>query len=319
MRDLAVWQLIADCLQKQTSVFLLLVVDSQGSSPGRRSFKMAVAADGRLAGSIGGGIMEHNFVERARSASSNEFDMPCLERLVHHKNTDAQQSGMICSGEQTVVMWSVSAEHLSDIQTIISKLKSGKLLQIQFDDTGLQLLPDVAIHRDAELHYAAENDWLYHEVLGTENTAYIIGGGHVSLALSKILSELNFRVVVFDDREDLITVERNQYLHEFNCVAYDSLSECVDAGDNQFVFIVTFSALDDEAALRQIITKNVRYLGLMGSPAKISRIFKNMHNDGFPEDLLAKVRAPIGLHINSQTPEEIAISIAAEAIWVKNQ
>src|SRR4051794_39571341 len=99
-RDHDVWQFIAERLARGEAVILLTVADSQGSSPGRAGYKMAVAADGELMGSIGGGIMEVNLVELARNGKLNEYK---ALRQVHRRNSE-NASGMICSGEQTVIL-----------------------------------------------------------------------------------------------------------------------------------------------------------------------------------------------------------------------
>src|SRR4051812_2385238 len=98
MTELPLWKFIAGRLQTSVPVMLLCVVESFGSSPGRRGFKMAVTADDMI-GSIGGGIMEHKFVELAKEKlKSPSFDT-ILKRQQHNKNAVKDQSGMICSGE----------------------------------------------------------------------------------------------------------------------------------------------------------------------------------------------------------------------------
>ena len=98
---LASWQLIKDSLDKNIPVLLLYVLESKGSSPGRQGFFMAVTADGQMAGSIGGGMMEVNLVEQARALLSEAArDLaPALIEQEHRKNSD-HPSGMICSGRQ---------------------------------------------------------------------------------------------------------------------------------------------------------------------------------------------------------------------------
>jgi xanthine dehydrogenase accessory factor len=75
----------------------------------------------------------------------------------------------------------------------------------------------------------------------------------------------------------------------------------------------------DTATLKSVIDKNVRYIGLMGSKRKIKTIFEPLREEGVDENLIRKVHTPIGLEIEAESPEEIAISIAAEVIKVKNQ
>src|SRR5690349_20881014 len=103
MRDLKLWKFILEKLEHRQQVMLMCVVESTGSSPGRKGFKMAVAPD-EMCGSIGGGIMEHKFVEMARNRLLLNDD-PLLKKQFHRKSEAQNQSGMICSGEQTVLMY----------------------------------------------------------------------------------------------------------------------------------------------------------------------------------------------------------------------
>ena len=103
-KQLAVWQLIHKSLVQNIPVMLLYVLQSKGSSPGRQGFFMAVNKQGEMEGSIGGGIMEHKFVEMAkeRLQDSNEKEKETvIKKQFHDKSATKNQSGMICSGEQT--------------------------------------------------------------------------------------------------------------------------------------------------------------------------------------------------------------------------
>ena len=97
MRANHVWKFIHNHLNNSEPVILLCVVESRGSSPGRPGFKMAVSSSG-MAGSIGGGIMEHKFVELAKEKLKSLSDVSLLRKQVHNKSAGINQSGMICSG-----------------------------------------------------------------------------------------------------------------------------------------------------------------------------------------------------------------------------
>ena len=133
------------------------------------------------------------------------------------------------------------------------------------------------------------------------------------------MAELNFHIVVLDDRPRLATMAANTYAQEKQVVSYRSIGKHVSEGLQSFVVIMTFGHQADERVLAQLARKKLRYLGLMGSPAKIAQIFANLKKKGISAASLKKVHAPIGLPISSHTPEEIAISIAAEIIQVKNR
>ncbi|MGZ8537798.1 MAG: XdhC family protein, partial [Flavisolibacter sp.] len=157
------------------------------------------------------------------------------------------------------------------------------------------------------------------EKLGYKNHLYIIGGGHCALAFSKLMSDMDFYIHLYDDRGSLNTMEENEFVHEKNLLNdYDDLSSLVNEGPNHYVVIMTFGYRSDDHALRALINKEFKYLGLLGSQTKIQTMFDGLKKDGISEDFIKKIHAPIGLQIHSQTPEEIAVSIAAEIILVKN-
>ena len=319
MKNKAVWQLIADSLTENIPCALLAVIHSKGSSPGRQGFKMAVTADGRMAGSIGGGIMEQNLVNEARELVNSSPKQALYKQLVHHKKAEPERrSGMICAGSQDVVTLTLDHQDLHAVDQLINTPHQTTTL-LQLSPRGLQLTMSNGSHD----HYVCQIDhpdqWLFKENIRHENTVYILGGGHVSLALSKALSPLDFTTVVIDNRDELLTLTQNDEADETIVMPYDQLDRVITEGAGSYVVIMTFSFPDDVAALREVIRKKMAYIGLMGSPAKIRRIFRELKKEGVPKSLCKSVRAPIGLDITSQSPEEIAISIAAQMIQIKNK
>ncbi len=129
-KQLLAWKLIACSLQENIPVMLLYVLESSGSSPGRQGFFMAVNANGEMEGSIGGGIMEHKFVEMAKERlkrqgaseqdTSEQQPVASVRKQFHDKTADKDQSGMICSGEQTIFLYPVLKTDEEQIQKIIS-------------------------------------------------------------------------------------------------------------------------------------------------------------------------------------------------------
>jgi len=166
--------------------------------------------------------------------------------------------------------------------------------------------------------HAIESGWIFTDRIGLADTLTIVGGGHVSLALSRVMATLPFKIVVLDNRDGLETMTENRFAHETRVVDFDRVSEHVPTGDRSWVTIMTFGHAYDRIVLERLLDHDLRYLGLMGSAAKIRRLFADLEADGADPAALARVRAPIGLPIASHTPEEIAISIAAEIIAVRN-
>ena len=161
---------------------------------------------------------------------------------------------------------------------------------------------------------------MFEEKIGYHNHLYIIGGGHCSLAFCRLMSTMDFYIHLFDEREGLNTMTENIFVHEKIVVnGYETLVELIPSGKNNYVVIMTFGYRTDEAALKALLNKEVAYLGLLGSKKKVEKMFTDLSQEGVHQQALNKIHAPIGMPIKSQTPEEIAVSIAAEIIKIKNE
>jgi xanthine dehydrogenase accessory factor len=318
-RELEIWQFAAEKLKRNESVMLLVVAESKGSSPGRQGFKMAVAQD-EMRGSVGGGVMEVRLVELAKSKIKNEqlkIDSKIV-RQNHRKNT-SNPSGMICSGEQTVVFHQLNYSDLPTICQIVRALKNHQSKVLEITANSLKVLGNQPDDFDFRFENKNENDFLFEEKLGYKNKLFIVGGGHCALALSELISKMNFYISLFDDRESLNTLDKNRFVHEKYIIKnYEKIGDFIPSGGNHFVVVMTLGYQSDEIVIRRLLEKDFKYFGVLGSKAKMAMLFKDLKNEGFSKEILDKIHTPIGLPINSRTPEEIAVSIAAEIIRVKN-
>ncbi|OON67356.1 hypothetical protein B0919_17970 [Hymenobacter sp. CRA2] len=313
-----VWQHAVACLRAGIPATLLLVVSSSGSSPGRQGFKMSVAP-GSMVGSIGGGIMEHKFVELARSRMAEQQPEVLIREQIHRSEAPHDRSGMICSGQQTVVLLPLQPTYLPALRQIAHALQHDERAWLQLTGSGeLQVgngvPPLPAGFQPAQDPYP----WRYTEALGFRDQLVIVGGGHVGLALSQLAATLDFRLVVLDDRAGLNTLQLNPYAHEKRTVEYQNLAQEIAEGPHQYVVIMTVGYRTDAVALRQLLAKRFAYLGLMGSEAKIAQLRQDLYAEGYTAEQLAHLHAPIGIPIHSRTPPEIAVSVAAELIRARN-
>lgn len=318
-KPLNTWLFILNHLQQNIPVMLLYVLESKGSSPGRQGFFMAVTAGGLMEGSIGGGVMEYKFVELAKEKLVQQQQELSVRKQIHDKAAARNQSGMICSGEQTILLYTTGIEDLSAIRSVIISLQQHEKGRLQLSPAGLHFQSGLLPVNDFQYYINSEQDWLYEEKTGFKNDLYIIGGGHCALALSKIMCTMDFCIHSFEDRKGLNTFEQNTYVHKKTLVTdYSELMKLIPSGGQCYVVIMTFGYRSDDLAVRALLKKNFAYFGLLGSAAKIARMFSGYRNEGIEEMDLQKIHAPVGLPINSQTPEEIAVSIAAQIIQVKN-
>lgn len=319
MRKIKVWKLVADSLHREIPVMLLYVLESKGSSPGRQGFHMAVNAAGEMDGSVGGGIMEHKLVELAKEKLQDPSFLPQLKKQVHDKSAAANQSGMICSGEQTIWTGLVKKEDRAAITALLYSLETHGNGTLQLSPAGISFI-EKAPEQDFSFHFQSEDDWLYTEKTGCKNTLVIVGGGHCSLALSELMRPMNFYIHVLDDRPGLKTMEENSAAHTRQVIgSYSELSAHIPPGPAAYVVIMTFGYRTDEEAMRALANHSFRYLGILGSQKKMAKLLDAFRQEGMDEAWLQRIHTPIGLAINSRTPEEIAVSIAAEIIREKNK
>jgi xanthine dehydrogenase accessory factor len=113
-------------------------------------------------------------------------------------------------------------------------------------------------------------------------------------------------------------MEDNIYAHETRVIDYDETVKHIPDGEHSYVVIMTHGHRHDQQVLAQLATREYAYLGMIGSQAKVAQVYSNLEAAGFDRSLLARVRAPIGIDIGSHRPAEIAISIAAEIVKMRN-
>ena len=146
---------------------------------------------------------------------------------------------------------------------------------------------------------------------------FVVGAGHVGWHLGRLARDAGFQLHVVDDREKFASRER---FPDAEQVTAEPIAEWLHRADlpaSAFVVIVTRGHVHDLDALRALAARDLKYLGLIGSRAKVRRIFDALLAEGMPRECLARVHAPIGLDIGAVTPAEIAVSIMAELIAVR--
>lgn len=197
------------------------------------------------------------------------------------------------------------------------------------------------ICRDGEpLPLSGETDWTgyWEEIRNTQETKVlcfgeteilvelflenphlvILGGGHVSCPTAHMGKMLGFHVTVMDDREEFLTEERFPDADERILGSFEELSEKIPAYANTYYVVVTRGHAGDSVCARQILKRPYAYFGMIGSRTKVKLTREKLLEEGFSPEQLHSIHAPIGLPIGGQLPEEIAVSIIAEIVQVKN-
>ncbi len=145
----------------------------------------------------------------------------------------------------------------------------------------------------------------------------ICGGGHVAKEVAAMAARLDFRIRIIDDRPEIITADYFPATAEVICDSYDNLCKYLEPG--ACYIVVTPNHKADYQCVSAILKTGFQYLGMIGSKRKVATVKENLRLDGFTEEQISHVFAPIGLAINAVTPAEIAISILAQIIQEKNK
>ena len=181
------------------------------------------------------------------------------------------------------------------------------------------------------IHYELDDDFaqetglicggqmsVYIEPIEPSPELYVIGAGHVGFHLANLAHEVGFRVHVIDDREKFANAERFPHAAEVLTEEIPAWIDRTPLPPHAYVVVVTRGHTNDLDALRALAPRELRYLGLIGSRAKVAKIYDALTEEGMAAAVLKQVHAPIGLDIGAVTPQEIAVSILSELIAVKH-
>ena len=308
-----VWSFILSNLQNNRAIALLYVVDSQGSSPGRKGFAMAVNEEGIFEGTIGGGIMEVKMIELAKSFLKKGEQQGFIKEQFHDKQHAKNQSGLICSGSQTVVCMPLMAKDTSTINAIINRKYS---IFIQFNSHKGITISEAATEKST---INEPNDFEVVVLIHPPKTVHVFGAGHVGFALARQMSILNYRIIQYDDRPNLVTLLKNNFANEIKIIDYKEVRKEMESTPSDVVVIVSFSYRSDKILIKQLYNQAFAYIGMMGSDHKIDTLKKELEEEGISEADLDHVFTPIGLNMYSKTAAEIAVSIAGQIILETNK
>ena len=147
----------------------------------------------------------------------------------------------------------------------------------------------------------------------------IFGAGHVAIQLLKIAKFLDFYTIMIDDREEFADPDKLIGADEVYCRDFHDIEDILPKEENAFYVVVTRGHANDRLCTETVLRRPYLYLGMIGSRGKVAKTFETMKEEGYTQEQIDTIHAPIGLKIGARTPEEIAISIASEMIQIKNQ
>ena len=154
----------------------------------------------------------------------------------------------------------------------------------------------------------------YAKNLANTSRVYIFGGGHLAQELVPVISHLGFRCVVTDDRPEFSTKELFPQAEDVHTYAFDQLNDKFDIREDDYIIAMTRGHMGDMEVEKFAMGTSAHYIGVVGSRKKIAAVNAKLREDGFTDEDISRIVTPIGLNIHSDTPAEIAISIAAQLI-----
>jgi xanthine dehydrogenase accessory factor len=155
---------------------------------------------------------------------------------------------------------------------------------------------------------------VFHEVLEPKPQLLIVGAGHIAVPLARFGHQLGFDVVVVDDREKFASVERFPDADRVIAADFGPTLQSMALTPATYIVIITRAHTYDEESLRIVLGRPHAYLGMIGSRRRVQTVLRILAAEGYDQEELRQIRAPIGLDLGSETPEEIALAIISEVV-----
>ena len=315
-------------MEEQHDIMLVTIVTSLGSAPRKAGSQMLVSANGRLAGTIGGGNIEYLSEHMAcdllaqKTSSLHSFSL-------NEKDTDGL--GMICGGDVDVWFQYISPENdvwreTARVVVAAAESKQGGwliqnltganpcLLSAHKELIAGELPDDADALCTSKCAQIGDN---FSMPLPRRERVYIFGGGHIAQALVPILASVDFTPIVFDNRPEYANPALFPQAEHIILGDYLAISDYVQLDPEDYVAVMTHGHSHDFEVQAQVLRHELAYVGVVGSARKTRAVNERLHSVGIPAEKTAAVHTPIGTKIGADTPAEIAVSIAGELIAVR--
>ena len=309
-------------LTRGEGVMLCSILKADGSSPRGAGAHMAVFADGTALGTVGGGAVERQSILLARELLKGKWN--ALRDFALHPEA-ANSTGMGCGGDVTVWFQYIPPENAAQIGVLRAwrdALGSGRnvWLCLVLDGETLRefrLLTADELRHGTEGFFTSRPYWdgsTFVEPIVRAGRVYLFGAGHVGRALAPVLRYVGFEVTVYDNRSELASPAHFPTAHEIIVGDFRRIFDKVSLTADDYAVVMTPGHQADYEILEQVLRTPATYIGCIGSRKKVALTRERLAAAGFSQQDIDRVRAPIGLPILAETPEEIAISVAAEMI-----
>ncbi len=306
-------------------VVLATVIETWGSAPVPIGGQMAVASDGRFAGSVSGGCIEGDVMMAALAALRSGAVRVVSFGVAHEA---AQQAGLPCGGNIKVLLEPLTGEAgLVLLNQIIDATAHRRGLVVATDlTTGVRRVLPCPVALDARLgtltkrlnggeshHVSDASGDVFYKSHAPPSRIVIVGASHIGQALSAMAHLVGYGVIIVDPREGYAVADR---FAGVACRAQWPKDAFGELGLDAYTAVVALAhvAHIDDEALTMALQSECHYVGALGSRANHARRAERLLAQGFTADDMARVHAPIGLNIGARTPAEIAVAILAEII-----
>ncbi|MCY7393310.1 MAG: XdhC family protein [Leptolyngbyaceae cyanobacterium CAN_BIN12] len=295
-------------------IALATVISIKGSVPREVGAKMVIWEEGRTFGTIGGGAGEAKVIQQAKTVLATG-DKQRVEIDLSGSPQRATQG--VCGGMMQVLVERWSGDWaIALIDQILTHLEAGQPITLVTPLTSPSLPYLITPHSAPPPHSISST--LFTEILQPSPLLLIVGAGHIGEQLAKVIHLIGFQVAVQDDRPEWANRDRYpQASHIFNESIIETLAQ-LTRHLQLSVALVTRGYQYDLVALQALLHREIPcdYIGMIGSQKRVKQVYQALEADT-AKDKLAAIYAPIGLDIGALTPAEIAVSIAAELIWVR--
>lgn len=307
--DQEVLQTAYEWLQQGYEVALVTVLKTWGSSPRPLGSLMIMRSDGIHAGSVSGGCVEEDLLQRYRDQQLSDTYPTRVDYGVNRD--DATRFGLPCGGRLELLI-----EQLDDseqLQQLLAALQQHQLMTRHVDlQTGVVSLQAAS----AEQHFVYSNVYV-RKIFGAQWNMLLIGAGHLSQYVSQMALMLDYRVIVCDPREEYA---QNWQLEgtELTTLMPDDAVQHYAQQLRSIVVALTHDPKLDDMALLDALDSPAFYVGAIGSQRNCKLRRQRLKEMGLSSSQLQRLHAPTGLAIGSHTPAEIAVSILAEITQQRN-
>ena len=336
-------------LEQGKKIVLATVVNTKGSTPQKIGSKLLIRKDGSTIGTLGGGCVEGDIWFESKTMLEENTPEESRYREYTLNQELAEEEGLVCGGTMFFLLDKLEPNksniaYLRTLQNSLNGKEGGKSLITLVDSTNNKIMTgtkkifdfdqtsnikndeifadpnqieDVINNRQNKCVKLEDGNEWYVEMYTTPSTLLICGGGHIANSLAPLAHKLNFNVWITDDRKEF--ANRNRFPNAERIVndLPENALKSLPVTENTYIIIATRGHRYDLVATQAAVSTNAKYIGLLGSMRKAILVSEDLLKNGIPEDKVKAIRSPVGLDLRGRSPDEIAVSIIAEMLMIR--